>query len=79
MLIARLCPDVGVPMQGGLFALMQALALAEPVADELAMLNGKLRRTRSLEDAAVGARDPAAALAYLRAADRVIQVDDFEA
>jgi acyl-CoA dehydrogenase len=76
-LIARLCPDVGEPKQGGLHDLMQALTLAAPLGDELAGLNGKLRRTRSLEDAAAGAPDPAAALAYLRAADRVIQVDDF--
>lgn len=34
--------------------------------------------TRLLEQAAGAAADPAAALAYLHAADRVIQVDDFE-
>ena len=77
VLIARLCPDVGKPKQGGLRDLIQALELAGPVADELATLNHTLRRTRSLEQAANGARNPAAALAYLQAADRVIQVDDF--
>ena len=77
VLIERLCPDVGTPKRGGLLDLMQALDLAEPVGDELPMLNRHLRRTRSLEDAAAQARDPAAALAYLQAADRVIQVDDF--
>ena len=48
-------------------------------ADELPALNAVLRRTRSLEKAAAGAKDPAAALAYLKAADKVIQVDDFAA
>ncbi|MDH5538012.1 MAG: acyl-CoA dehydrogenase [Rhizobacter sp.] len=76
-LIARLCPDVGTPKQGGLRDLMQALELARPLGDELAALNHTLRRTRSLAEAAQGAPDPAAALAYLKAADRVIQVDDF--
>ena len=77
VLIARLCPDVGMPREGGLRDLIEALALAEPVADELVALNHTLRRTRSLEESAAGARNPAAALAYLKAADRVIQVDDF--
>lgn len=78
-LIARLCPDIGRPKGGGLLDLMHALERAQPVADELPALNQALRRTRSLEDAAAASRDPTAALAYLRAADRVIQVDDFEA
>jgi acyl-CoA dehydrogenase len=56
---------------------MQALELARAVGDELPELNAALRRTHSLEAVARQARDPAAALAYLRAADRVIQVDDF--
>ena len=75
-LIARLCPDVSVPRAGGLRDLMDALALAEPVADEIDQLNTALRRVRPLEAAAAKSRDPAAALAYLKAADRVIQVDD---
>jgi acyl-CoA dehydrogenase len=77
-LVSLLCPDIGVPKAGGLLDLMRALELSWPVADELPVLNRVLRRTRSLEQAAAGARDPAAALAYLRAADRVVQVDDFE-
>lgn len=36
-----------------------------------------VRRTRSFDEAAQGAPNPELALAYLRAADRVIQVDDF--
>ena len=58
--------------------LMRALELSRPVMDELPALNRVLRRTRSLQDAAAGSRDPAAALAYLQAADRVIQVDEFD-
>ena len=76
-LIARLCPDVSRPKTGGLLDLMLALELARAVGDDLPELNKAVRRTRSLEEAARGARDPAAALAYLQAADRVIQVDDF--
>ncbi|HEX3142024.1 MAG TPA: acyl-CoA dehydrogenase, partial [Rhizobacter sp.] len=75
--IARLCPDVSRPKNGGLLDLMQALECAKEVGDELPALNQALRRTHSLEAVARQARDPAAALAYLRAADRVIQVDDF--
>lgn len=76
-LIPRLCPDLGRPRSGGLLDLMQALELAQPVLDALPELNRAVRRTRSLEQAAAGSRNPAAALAYLQAADRVIQVDDF--
>lgn len=78
-LVARLCPDIGVPAAGGLRDLMLALELADAVDDELPELNRVLRRTDSLEQAASGSRDPAAALAYLLAADKVIQVDDFPA
>jgi acyl-CoA dehydrogenase len=75
--ISRLCPDIGRPKCGGLLDLMRALELAQPLADELPELNRALRRSRSLADAAAASRDPAAALAYLQAADKVIQVDDF--
>lgn len=77
-LVALLCPDVAIPETGGLRDLMRALELGRPLADEMPTLNRALRRTRSLAEAAAGARDPAAALAYLEAADRVIAVDDFE-
>jgi acyl-CoA dehydrogenase len=76
-LIARLCPDIGKPPAGGLRDLMDALELADQVAGEVPELNKALRRTRSLDEAAAKSRDPAAAAAYLRAADRVIQVDEF--
>ncbi len=78
-LIDRLCPDVGTPRSGGLLDLMHALELAKPLAGELHELKRALRSRRSFTDAAARTRDPAAALAYLRAADRVIQVDDFAA
>lgn len=76
-IVARLCPDVGTPRQGGLFDLLQALALSERLGDETTALNKLVRRTRSFEEAAQGTSNPALSLAYLRAADRVIQVDDF--
>ena len=76
--IVRLCPDVSVPKSGGLLDLMRALALTEQLgSDTTAELNKLVRRTRSFEDAAAGMPDPALALAYLHAADKVIQVDDF--
>ena len=78
-LVARLCPDFTPPASGGLRDLADALRLADALGDEVAELNKALRRTRSLESAAAGSRDPQAALAYLRAADKVIQVDDFPA
>lgn len=77
-LITLLCPDVGEPGSGGLHDLQQALRLARAVREDLPALNQALRRTRSLKQAATRARDPAAALAYLEAADKVVQVDDFE-
>lgn len=73
----RLCPDVGTPSSGGLADLILALKLADAVGDELPDLNKALRRCASLEEAASTSRNPDAALAYLRAADGVIQVDDF--
>ena len=66
-----------MPKSGGLRDLMRALALARELGDEVPGLNALVRRSDSFEQAARGARDPALALAYLLAADRVIQVDDF--
>jgi len=77
-LVAHLCPDVVKPASGGLHDLMTALTLADTVGDELSELNKALRRAESLPKAAANSKNPAAALAYLLAADRVIQVDDFE-
>jgi acyl-CoA dehydrogenase len=76
-LIARLCPDVMEPKTGGMRDLMQALALANELGDEVPALNKVVRRTASLEEAARTSSNPERALAYLQAADRVIQVDDF--
>ncbi|MCW5648674.1 MAG: acyl-CoA dehydrogenase [Ramlibacter sp.] len=76
----RLCPDVSVPKSGGMVDLMHALALAARLGDEAtAQLNKLVRRTRCFEAAAQDMPDPALALAYLQAADKVIQVDDFPA
>jgi len=78
-LLRRLCPDVSRPKNGGLLDLMQALEAARPLGDEVSELNKALRRAPSLEAVARNSRNPAAALAYLRAAERVIQVDEVEA
>ena len=76
--VQRLCPDVSKPKGGGVVDLMDALALAAQLGDEATnQLNKLVRRTRSFEDAAQGTPNPALALAYLQAADKVIQVDDF--
>lgn len=76
-LLASLCPDVGVPASGGLRDLMHAMELAETVGDELPELNQALRHADAQELAISRSRNPEAAQAYLRAADKVIQVDDF--
>ena len=76
--LSRLCMDVGVPRSGGLRDLQKALDLARALGEEEAgRLNGLLRGQRSMEDAASESRQPEMALAYLRAAAKVIQVDDF--
>ena len=74
----RLCPDVSRPKSGGLLDLMDALDAAQAVGDEVDELNRALRRSGSLEAVARRSKRPAAALAYLRAAERVIAVDDVE-
>ncbi len=75
--VTALCPDLEKPKAGGVADLMQALALARQLgSDETVKLNKVLRRTNSLEQAARSSRDPENSLAYLKAADRVIQVDD---
>jgi acyl-CoA dehydrogenase len=76
-LLGRLCPDVTSPDSGGLHDLARALELAEQVPEEVPELSKVLRRTQNLELAAKKSHDQAAALAFLLAADRVIQVDEF--
>lgn len=71
-------PDLSEPAAGGLRDLMHAMELGAQLGDTTAALNKVLRRTNSLEEAARSAPDPELALAYLKAADKVIQVDDFE-
>ena len=68
------------PGSGGLLHLMEALELADQLGPEdVQALNKLVRRARSFEEAANDMSRPALALAYLQAADRVIQVDDFPA
>jgi len=76
-LLRRLCPDLATPAGGGLRDLMDALALAEQLGEETVELNKAVRRSASMERAAQASSNPELALAYLRAADKVIQVDDF--
>ncbi len=76
-LMDRLAPDIGRPRSGGMADLMDALELALELDDETTELNKVLRETNSIEEAARRSRRPQRALAYLRAADKVIQVDDF--
>ena len=76
--VQRLCPDVSLPKGGGMVDLMKALELAAQLGDEATgQINKLVRRTGSFEEAAAGMPNPALALAYLQAADKVIQVDDF--
>jgi acyl-CoA dehydrogenase len=76
--MARLAQDVSVPKCGGLADLQHALALYGQLgADTVSQLNKTLRKTGSIDAAARSAASPTAALNYLRAADKVIQVDDF--
>jgi len=77
-IVERLAPDLSEPAPGGLRDLMHAMELSVQLGDTTAALNKVLRRTNSLEEAASSAPDPELALAYLKAADKVIQVDDFE-
>ena len=77
--VRHLCADVAEPAAGGLLDLMRALELGERLGSETVQLNKMLRRTNSLEQAAATAPDPKLALAYLQAADKVIQVDSIDA
>jgi acyl-CoA dehydrogenase len=77
-LVHSLCPDLMQPASGGLADLAEALRLAQELGPEEAEALGKtVSRTRSITQAAAESSRPALAEAYLRAVDRVIQVDDF--
>jgi len=76
-LMRGLCPDLARPGSGGLRDLMDALDLAAQLGEETVVLNRAVRRSPSMERAAQASSRPELALAYLRAADKVIQVDDF--
>ena len=75
--VKRLCPDLATPTSGGLRDLMDALDLAVQLGEETVALNKAVRSSQSMERAAQASSRPELALAYLRAADKVIQVDDF--
>lgn len=75
--VRRLCPDLAMPTSGGLRDLMDALDLATQLGEETVALNKAVRSNQSMEHAAQASSRPNLALAYLRAADKVIQVDDF--
>jgi hypothetical protein len=57
--------------------LMRALELPSQLGGETSELNKTLRRSPSLAKAARAAHNLRLALAYLKAADRMIEVDDF--
>ncbi|MDI1260409.1 acyl-CoA dehydrogenase domain-containing protein [Aquabacterium sp.] len=78
-LVGHLCPDLSLPKQGGQCDLVKALSLGAQLGEDTGALNKVLRRTQSMETAAQSAKNPALALRYLQAADRVIQVDDVAA
>jgi acyl-CoA dehydrogenase len=75
--VKRLCPDLATPSSGGLRDLMDALTLAAQLGEETVALNKAVRSNQSMERAAQASSRPELALAYLGAADKVIQVDDF--
>lgn len=77
--IHRLCPDMGMPGVGGLRDLHDLLSLAQELGEEETQrLAGAIRQLKSLEEIAATSSAPKA-LAFLRALDKVIQVDSFPA
>lgn len=77
--IRRLCPDIETPGVGGLRDLHDLLALAQELGEtESQRLAGAIREFKTLEDIAASSSAPTA-LAFLRALDKVIQVDSFPA
>jgi len=77
--IRRLCPDIGLPDAGGLRDLYELLSLAQELGEEESQrLAGAIRQLKTLEEIATTSSAPKA-LAFLRALDKVIQVDSFPA
>lgn len=77
--IRRMCPDIGMPGAGGLRDLHELLSLAQELGEEESQrLAGAIRQLKSLEEIAATSSAPKA-LAFLRALDKVIQVDSFPA
>ncbi|RZA15810.1 MAG: DUF1974 domain-containing protein, partial [Lysobacteraceae bacterium] len=75
--VSRLCPDLMLPSHGGMADLARALELGEQLGEEAEALGKAVSRTHSIQLAARESSNPALADAYLRAVNRVIQVDDF--
>jgi alkylation response protein AidB-like acyl-CoA dehydrogenase len=76
--IARLCPDVGIPKSGGLREVHELSRLAQAIgSEEATRLAGAIRHADSLEALAAQSKSPQA-LAFVQALDKVIQVDSFE-
>lgn len=77
LVIGRLCPDMGLPRAGGLRDLHDLLSLAQEIGEEESQrLAGAIRQSKALEEIAATSAAPQA-LAFLRALDKVIQVDSF--
>jgi len=77
--VRLLCPDVETPKAGGLRDLQDALCLAFDLGEEESQrLAGAIRRLKSFQAIAATSASPQA-LDFLRALDKVIQVDSFSA
>lgn len=75
--IRLLCPDVEVPKTGGLCDLHDALQLASELGEEEVLrLASAIRQLKPFEEIAASSASPRA-LEFLRALDKVIQVDSF--
>ena len=75
--IHRLCPDIETPRAGGLRDLHELLSLAQELGEtESQRLAGAIRQLKTLDNIAATSSAPKA-LAFLRALDKVIQVDSF--
>ncbi|MTW10132.1 acyl-CoA dehydrogenase [Pseudoduganella eburnea] len=75
--VRLLCPDVEMPKSGGLCDLHDALRLASELGEEEALrLGSAIRQHKPFEEIAAASASPRA-LDFLRALDKVIQVDSF--
>jgi acyl-CoA dehydrogenase len=75
--VRLLCPDVEMPKSGGLCDLQEALRLASELGEEEVLrLGSAIRQHKPFEEIAATSASPHA-LDFLRALDKVIQVDSF--